>query len=1532
MRRLRQTSQMWLAVLAMLALAFSAVSQTTTVWTDNFESPSVWDNWSVDNGVWEIGAPTTGPATNSAGYRTHEGANCAATVLAGDYPANISSRLIRVTPFVVPSAAQNPRLEFWHWYEFSGGSFGVVQIKYGTNNWTDISPRYYANSIMWTRPVVDLKAYAGKAVQIAFLIDSDGSVDDGWDIDEVRVVKGNYSIGFTNNAAEGFELGLGDWSSETGIWEVGVPTSGPTTNALGWRAYAGTNCAATVLDGNYTEDRSSRLVSPPFVVPTDNPRLRFWHWFSIGAHDFCQVQIKVGTNSWVNLGAQYTGACGVWSRPSLDLSAYVGSTVQVAFYLESHNDFFGSSVGPGWYVDEVMVLSGGPSFSNPDGFEQGMGDWASERGTWEVGVPTYGPPTNALGQRAYTGTNCAATVLGGNYPSSANSRLISPAFVVPATNTNPRLHFWHWYNFSGGSYGVVEIKVGTNAWREVSPHYTADSIVWTRPVVELAQYAGQSVQVGFHIVSDGNVDPGWYVDDFKVVTGSYQSLSSNVIEGFEGGLQDWFAETGIWEIGVPTSGPPTNAAGWRAHEPTNCAATVLAGNYTEDRSSRLISPPFVVPAVGQHPTLRFWHWFSIGAHDFCRVQIKAGTNSWVNLSSQYTGNSGVWSRPSLDLSAYAGSTVQLAFYLESHNDFFGSSVGPGWYVDEVVITAVNPPTGIVEFTDARYFVNEGGGSATISVARKYGGAGAVDVTFMATDGTAVAPDDFESAVETLSWADGEQGVKTTTVQINQDALAEGNETVTLELIVPGSLASSVARVNATLVIVDDDGVPPLSTNIAYLRSLVVTTNYVATNTTSLFTVEGTVTTHANLSTVATNEQFFMQDNTNGIAVWWRGGSNQFMPQAGDRLRVTAALTNLNGLLALAPNYANISNYVWPLSSGNALPAPAALDFASRTNVPVMEATEARYMSAAQVWINQAGGNTFPTVLTNLVMTNQSGQTFSLTIHPNTDLAGKPKPAGPVTILGVLNQNDTTAPYTTNYALLPTRYADILNSSGEIQFVGANYAVLESVPSVILSVSRTGASNGPVTASFSIGGGTATAGADFASTNGILSWADGESGIKTFALQLLDDTLEEPDEWLLVNLDTIAPGSNMTAVVTIVNDDFVAWPERQVVLPGADVTVNVTPTASTMGFQWWKDGQVKANATNATLTVTNVQPSDQTNYWAVITTSAGAVTSTVAQVVIAVPVTITNHPQSQTAAEGSQVALCVGVSGTEPFTYQWRRNGLPLAGGTNACLVLNNVLTTHSGDYSVVVNNGAGVPATSSNATLVVIGGGFVPREAGLGGYTNDGGCYVVWGSGEDIEGTEDRFFFVNTEWSGDGQIVANMAGMIPENPLSEAGLMVRDGFTGGDRHVFVAVNAQDRLTFRRRPVANYSSIENNAVRTNIAWLRLMRMDDTFVGHCSTNGTDWQLAWWTTMADMPATLQWGLAVTARRHTGLATNTFCGVSVGGVTPIPGQWPEPGPRIHLGGGFCKEICVNGFLFWFNCPNFPSFRFEIKRAGGEL
>jgi len=171
-------------------------------------------------------------------------------------------------------------------------------------------------------------------------------VSSGWYVDDVTVITG--PIVFNN--PETWESGLGDWYCDRGTWEVGTPETGPGD------AHTDQNCAATVLNGNYHANVSSRLISPQFTIPSadQNPRLRFWHWYSISSEDQATVQIKVGAEDWQTISDPYinTGG-GVWTYPFIDLSAFAGSTVQIAFYLTS--DGSGFSVSSGWYIDDIIL-------------------------------------------------------------------------------------------------------------------------------------------------------------------------------------------------------------------------------------------------------------------------------------------------------------------------------------------------------------------------------------------------------------------------------------------------------------------------------------------------------------------------------------------------------------------------------------------------------------------------------------------------------------------------------------------------------------------------------------------------------------------------------------------------------------------------------------------------------------------------------------------------------------------------------------------------------------------------------------------------------------------------------------------------------------------------------------------------------------------------------------------------------------------------------------------------------------------------
>ena len=83
------------------------------------------------------------------------------------------------------------------------------------------------------------------------------------------------------------------------------------------------------------------------------------------------------------------------------------------------------------------------------------------------------------------------------------------------------------------------------------------------------------------------------------------------------------------------------------------------------------------------------------------------------------------------------------------------------------------------------------------------------------------------------------------------------------------------------------------------------------------------------------------------------------------------------------------------------------------------------------------------------------------------------------------------------------------------------------------------------------------------------------------------------------------------------------------------------------------------------------------------------------------VAIAEHPASVTVAPGGSTTLSVQASGTGALRYQWRRNGLVVAGATNATLPITAAAAgTHAGDYEVIVTDSNG-PAVSRFARVAV---------------------------------------------------------------------------------------------------------------------------------------------------------------------------------------------------------------------------------------
>ncbi|MGI9106493.1 MAG: Calx-beta domain-containing protein [Pyrinomonadaceae bacterium] len=109
----------------------------------------------------------------------------------------------------------------------------------------------------------------------------------------------------------------------------------------------------------------------------------------------------------------------------------------------------------------------------------------------------------------------------------------------------------------------------------------------------------------------------------------------------------------------------------------------------------------------------------------------------------------------------------------------------------------------VQFSQPTYTVNEGNGTATITVARSGSTGGAVSVQYATSNGTATAGQDYTAQSGTINFAAGVAS-QSFTFPITNDTTMESSETVNLTLSNPTGGATLGSQNTATLTITDND--------------------------------------------------------------------------------------------------------------------------------------------------------------------------------------------------------------------------------------------------------------------------------------------------------------------------------------------------------------------------------------------------------------------------------------------------------------------------------------------------------------------------------------------------------------------------------------------------------------------------------------------------------------------------------------------------------------------------------------------------------
>lgn len=215
--------------------------------------------------------------------------------------------------------------------------------------------------------------------------------------------------------------------------------------------------------------------------------------------------------------------------------------------------------------------------------------------------------------------------------------------------------------------------------------------------------------------------------------------------------------------------------------------------------------------------------------------------------------------------------------------------------------------------------------------------------------------------------------------------------------------------------------------------------------------------------------------------------------------------------------------------------------------------------------------------------------------------------------------------------------------------------------------------------------------------------------------------------LIKIVDTgIAPGTNLVAqtlaIASTTNEFFggidfspdlrpliTSNPANYGTTNGGSAPFGVTvQSVYALSYQWLQNGTNLDSATNATLTLTNLDTTfDNFTYECIATNDYGSITSTPAilnvTVTPAAPVILSGTNRVTGYINGNVIFAPVAADGTQPFSYQWYYGGTALvddgvkySGSATSSLTVSNLAATDAGNYYVVVMN----PSTYYASNLV----------------------------------------------------------------------------------------------------------------------------------------------------------------------------------------------------------------------------------------
>ena len=243
------------------------------------------------------------------------------------------------------------------------------------------------------------------------------------------------------------------------------------------------------------------------------------------------------------------------------------------------------------------------------------------------------------------------------------------------------------------------------------------------------------------------------------------------------------------------------------------------------------------------------------------------------------------------------------------------------------------------------------------------------------------------------------------------------------------------------------------------------------------------------------------------------------------------------------------------------------------------------------------------------------------------------------------------------------------------------------------------------------------------------------------------------------------------------------PASQEACIGSAVTFNAEADGTgPISYQWMKNGQAIAGATENSYSISGIRAEDEASYSVTVSNKCGSIESENAALALIKLPFIQAHPVSQEVCIGSAVIFNAAASGTGPISYQWMKNGQAITGATESSYGISRVSAQDAGSYSMMASNRCGSVESSSAALTAISGPGILVQPRSLAVCLCSPAAFSVEATGMeplsyqwkkdgvDIPGANRNTYLVpRASWSDEGcyqVVVKNICGWI-ESDVAE---------------------------------------------------------------------------------------------------------------------------------------------------------------------